>query len=291
MSPKQDLAGKVIIVTGANTGIGKVTAQELATRGAHVILACRTEAKARAAIDEIKQACGHDRVDFLALDLADLEQVRRSAQDFLDRGLPLHLLINNAGLAGQKGLTQQGFEMHFGVNHLGPFLFTMLLMERIAQSGTAQEPARIINVASRAHTRVKKVDLDAMRATAKTATGFPEYSVSKLANVFFTDELKRRIKDDPIITTSLHPGVVASDIWRKVPQPFRWLMTLNMITNEEGAQTTIHCATAPSVLTDDALYYDKSKPKTPNPVVKDQEAAKALWQYSLQHTGAPDWPR
>lgn len=287
----RDLEGQVYLITGSNTGIGKVTAQEIANRGAHVILACRSQDKAQAAIDEIKATCGHDLVDFLKLDLADLDQVRASAQEFLDRGLALNVLINNAGLAGQQGQTKQGFELHFGVNHLGPFLFTMLLMERLQESGTPESPARIVNVASRAHTRVKNIDYEAMQRATKTVTGFPEYSVSKLANVYFTAELKRRIKSQPIITTSLHPGVVASDIWRRVPQPFRWLMTLNMITNEQGAQTSIHCATSPQIIKDDAIYYDKSAPKKPNPVTADEQAAQTLWQKSLEWTQAPDWPR
>ena len=287
----QDLEGRVYLVTGANTGIGKVTALELARRGGHVILACRSQPKAQQAIDQIQAACGHDRVEFLALDLNDLDQVRRSAQAFLARDLPLHVLINNAGLAGQQGQTAQGFELHFGVNHLGHFLWTMLLMERLRDSGRPEQPARIVNVASRAHTRVKRIDYEAMQRPTKTVSGFPEYSVSKLANVFFTQELARRIQHDPIITSSLHPGVVASDIWRRVPGPIRWLMTRRMISNEEGALTTLHCATSPEVLRDNGLYYDKARPKKPNPVVHDQERAAELWRKSLEWTQAPDWPR
>ena len=137
----KDLANKTFIVTGANTGIGKVTALELARRGAHVILACRSQAKTEVVIDEIKRVTGNDQVEFIALDLGDLTSVRACAGALLARDLPIHGLINNAGLAA-RGLTRDGFELTFGTNHLGHYLLTRLLLERIIQSG----PARIVNV-------------------------------------------------------------------------------------------------------------------------------------------------
>src|SRR5262249_46901835 len=138
-----ELAGKTFIVTGANTGIGKVTALELARQGAHVILACRSKQKAEAVVAEIKRETGNHGVEVVELDLGDLASVRRCAEQLLARpDLRIHGLINNAGLAGQRGVTKDGFELQFGTNHLGPYLFTRLLLDRIKQSG----PARIVNV-------------------------------------------------------------------------------------------------------------------------------------------------
>src|ERR1041384_3519377 len=138
-----DLANKLFIVTGANTGIGKVTAKELARAGAHVLLACRSKPKTDAVIDEIKRETGNDKVEYVPLDLGDLASVRACAEAILARNQPIHGLINNAGMAGARGLTKDGFELTWGTNHLGPNLFTRLLLDRLKQAGTA----RIVNVA------------------------------------------------------------------------------------------------------------------------------------------------
>ena len=177
----QSLSGRVALITGANTGIGLVTARELAARGAHVFIACRSVEKAQAAVDEIRKTKGNAHVEILALDLGDFASVRQCAQTFLARDLPLHLLINNAGLAGAKGLTKSGFELAFGTNHLGPFIFTQLLLDRLKQSA----PARIVTVASRAHIRLSGIDFNAVQKPTIGKAGLPEYGVSKLANVLF----------------------------------------------------------------------------------------------------------
>src|SRR5579859_998149 len=155
-----DLAGKTFLVTGANVGIGRETARALAARGAHVHLTARSEGKARAAIDEIAVQTGSTTLDFLTLDLGDLDSVRAAAAAFLATGRPLHGLINNAGLAGQRGMTKSGFELHFGTNHVGPFLLTGLLIDRLRESA----PARIVNVSSEAHYRARGIDFDAVRS-------------------------------------------------------------------------------------------------------------------------------
>ncbi len=275
------LAGRVALITGANTGIGRVTARQLAQQGAHVFIACRSAARAQPVIDEIRTACGQAAVEGLALDLADFASIRACATTFLARGLPLHLLINNAGLAGARGLTASGFEIAFGVNHLGHFLLTQLLLERIRQSA----PARIVTVASRAHYRSPGIDWDAVHQRTLAVTGFPEYATSKLANVLFSAELGRLLAGSGVTTYSLHPGVVASDVWRAVPAPLRWLIKLRMISTEEGALTTLHCATAPEVAEQTGLYYDKCRSKTPSPVAQDRKLAADLWKRSA------DWVR
>ena len=277
----QSLSGRVALITGANTGIGLVTARELAARGAHVFIACRSIEKGQAAVDAIRDATRNAQVEILALDLGDFASVRRCAEEFLARDLPLHMLINNAGLAGAKGLTKSGFELAFGTNHLGPFLLTQLLLDRIKRSA----PARIVTVASRAHTRVSGIDFEAVQKPTVGSAGLPEYGVSKLANVLFSAELGRRLAGTGVTTYALHPGVVASDVWRELPQPFRALAKLFMISVEEGAATTLYCATAPELSSQTALYYDKCSVKAPSKVGLDSMLAAELWARSEAWVG------
>jgi NAD(P)-dependent dehydrogenase (short-subunit alcohol dehydrogenase family) len=278
-----DLGGKVYVVTGANTGIGRVTAHELAGRGAHVFLANRSEARTAPVIDGIRRATGNPAVEFLPLDLADLASVRAAAARFLSRGLPLHGLVNNAGLAGQRGLTRDGFELTFGTNHLGPFLFTLLLVERLKGSA----PARIVNVASRAHHNARSIDWDALRRPGTSTAGLGEYAVSKLANVLFTKELARRLAGTGVTVYALHPGVVATEIWRELPWGARHLAKLFMISPERGARTTIHCATSAEAAAETGLYYDDCKPRRSSRAADDDALAVELWRRSADWTGIP----
>lgn len=274
----QPLSGRVALITGANTGIGRVTAHELAARGAHVFIACRSAERAQPALEQIRAASGNTQVEALVLDLGDFASVRQCAQTFLARGLPLHLLINNAGLAGTRGLSASGFELAFGVNHMGHFLLTQLLLERIQASA----PARIVTVASRAHYRASGLHWDALRHTTRSRTAIDEYSNSKLANVLFSAELGRRLAGSGVAAYALHPGVVTSDLWRAVPWPLRSLMKLGMISTEDGAVTTLFCATAPEIAQDSGLYYDKCRPRTPSAMARDKALAAELWQRSVQ---------
>ena len=275
------LAGRVALVTGANTGIGRVTARELAKQGAHVFVACRSADRAQAVIDEVRAIPGSGPIEFLPLDLADLQSVRQCARLFLARHLPLHLLVNNAGLAGLKGVTNDGFEMAFGVNHLGPFLLTQLLLDCLKTSA----PARIVNVASRAHVRATGIDWAAQQQASVSKGGVREYCVSKLANVLFSAELGRRLQGSGVTTYSLHPGVVASEVWRQVPWPFGPLMKLGMISTERGAQTSLYCATSPAVAQETGLYYDKCQSVKPSRVGRDAALAAELWAKSEQWVG------
>lgn len=274
MSQTRDLVGRTMIVTGANTGLGRVTAEQLCARGARVHLAGRSEEKTRPVIDGIRAAGGD--AEFLPVDLADLTSVRAAAERFLASGESLHVLVNNAGLAGAHGLTKQGFEITFGTNHLGPFLFTTLLLPRLRESA----PARIVNVSSRGHYRAPGIDWEAQRRPTATTTGFPEYCVSKLCNVLFTRELARGRAGDGVHSYSLHPGGVATDVWREVPWGIRHVMKLFMLTNEEGARTQLWCATSPEVADHDGRYYDDRKEKKPAKLADDAELARTLWEKS-----------
>jgi retinol dehydrogenase 12 len=275
-----DLDGRTFLITGANTGIGRETARALAGRGARLYLAVRSEERGRQAIEEISTQTGNRHLELLSLDLGDLESVRRCAEAFLATGEPLHVLINNAGLAGSRGLTASGFEIAFGTNHVGPFLLTALLLDRLRSSA----PARIVNVASIAHYNAPGIDWDAVRRPTRSFTGMREYSVSKLANVLHARELARRLEGGGVTTYSLHPGTIASDIWRRVPWPLRPLMKRRMRTPEQGARTSIYCATFDELTGQTGGYYVDCRPKRPAASVTDTLAAE-LWRRSGEWTG------
>ena len=269
-----ELTGRTFLVTGANTGIGLATAHALAARGGRVHIASRSPEKGRAAVAAIRDATGSDQVAFLKLDLASLASVREAARAFLALGEPLHVLINNAGVAGRRGLTSDGFELIFGVNHLGHFALTSALLDCLTAS-----QARIVNVSSDAHLQAPGVDFDRLRRPARTITAMREYAVSKLCNVLFTQELARRLAGTGVTAYALHPGVVASDIWRRVPWPVRPLMTRRMLGVDEGAQTSLYCATAPELAQVSGRYYVNSAEREPSPVAT-AELGKRLWEHS-----------
>jgi len=277
------------LITGANTGIGYDAARVLAARQIKLTLACRSLEKAERAREQIlaESRTSPELIDILELDLADLSKVGDAASRFLDRGEALDILINNAGLAGRRGQTSDGFELAFGVNHLGHFKWTLALMPALVQASAP----RIVHVASRAHERAPGIDFEALQTSTRTRTGYPEYQVSKLANVLFSAELARRLAENgpshpnsKICSYSLHPGVVATNVWREVPGLLRGFMKLFMISSEEGAATTVHCATDPSCAGQSGLYYDRCAPKTPSLVAQDAALAKILWERSSEWT-------
>jgi NAD(P)-dependent dehydrogenase (short-subunit alcohol dehydrogenase family) len=270
--------GANVVVTGANTGIGRVTAIALAKGGARVTLACRSEEKTKPVLTEIAQAGG--LADFVRLDLGDLASVRAAAEAIVARDEPLAILVNNAGLAGPRGLTTEGFELAFGTNHVGHYLFTRMLLPLLERAAEA----RVINVSSEGHFRPRGIDWDTIRKPATRPTAFDAYCVSKLANVLFTRELARRVPSS-IHTYALHPGTVASDVWREIPWGVRHIMRLFMISNEEGAKTTLYCATSDEVRDHTGRYYDACKEKQPSPVARDDALAKELWDRSAAWTG------
>jgi retinol dehydrogenase-12 len=271
----------VALVTGANSGIGRVTARELALRGYHVFLACRSKQATDVVLKEIaEKSQGKARAEFLPLDLGDLQSVRYCADQFLSRQLPLHLLVANAGLASQHGLTASGFELTFGVCHVGHFLLTKLLLDRLKASA----PSRVVVVASEAHRNPVTIDFDAVRRPTATLTGLKEYGVAKLANVLFATELARQLEGTGVTTYALHPGVVATNVWRSVPWPFDRLIKRFMITEEQGAATSLYCATDPALATQSGRYYENCRIEAASTVMQDSDLARRLWQESERWT-------
>jgi retinol dehydrogenase 12 len=271
-----DLDGRTYLVTGGNTGIGRATAAGLASRGAQVYLACRSAGKGQAAAAAITAATGNPAVGVLPLDLARLDSVRGCAAAFRELGQPLHGLINNAGLAGRRGgQTADGFELAFGVDHLGHFALTTALLDGL----TASAPARVVTVSSDAHYQARGVDFDAVQRPGRSITGLPEYAVAKLCNILFSQELARRLAGTGVTSYALHPGVVASDIWRRVPWPVRPLLTRRMLSTEQGARTSLFCATDERVAAASGRYYQDCREREPSPVATADLAAE-LWQRS-----------
>lgn len=276
----RDLESRTLVITGANTGIGRTAALALGARGARLVLACRSEEKTRPVLDELK-ALGA-RASFVSLDLGDLDSVRAAADRLLALDVPIDVLLNNAGVAGQRGFTASGFELAFGANHVGHFLLTALVLPKLYAAGSA----RVVNVSSRSHYRAKTIDFDAVRAPTRTVTGLPEYEVSKLANVLFTRELARRVAARGVHTYALHPGVVATDAWRRLPGPVAWIIKQFMISAEEGAATSLYCAVSPDVADATGRYYDACKERKPSKPALDDDLARELWSRSVEWTGA-----
>lgn len=270
------IPGQVALITGGNVGIGRITAIELAKKGFKVVIAGRSLERTQPVLNYINSLGVDEHAIFLPLDLASLDSVRESARLFLQLNLPLHLLVNNAGVAGLRGLTKDGFEMTFGVNHLGHFLLTQLLLEKMQSSGLS----RIVTVSSRAHKRTAGIDWDALCQPTRSWTGIREYAVSKLANLLFSVELAKRVQGTSVSTYSLHPGVVDTEIWRALPNWARPVIRLRgFLTPEEGALTTLHCAMhAPQQ--ESGLYYADSKPIQPAALGRNSELATALWERS-----------
>lgn len=278
-----DLDGRVYLVTGGNTGIGRATAAGLARRGARVYLACRSAERGMAAAAAITAATGNPAVGVLPLDLARLDSVRGCAAAFRELGQPLHGLINNAGLPGRRGRsTADGFELAFGVDHLGHFALTMALLDCL----TASAPARVVTVSSDAHYQARGIDFGAVRRPGRSITGFPEYAQAKLCNVLFSQELARRLAGTGVTSYVLHPGVVASDIWRRVPWPVRPLLTRRMLSTEDGARTSLFCATDERIAAASGRYYEEGQEREPSPVATEELAAE-LWRRSEAWTAQP----
>lgn len=269
-----DLAGRTFLVTGANSGIGRSMVEVLAARGGTVVLASRSEERTRPVIEAIRQQHPAASLQFLAIDVADLASVRRAAATFLAGAGRLDVLVNNAGVAGTRELSPDGFDLTYATNHIGPFLLTNLLLPLLK----AAPQGRIVNVSSGAHLGVKHMDWSGLeRRTAPKRSAFPDYAVTKLMNILHAKELARRLVGTAVTTYSLHPGAVASNIWRTVPQPLQWFMKLFMLSNEAGAKTPLYCATAPELARVTGAYYEKCREATPSRLARDPALAEELW--------------
>ncbi|XP_046670235.1 retinol dehydrogenase 13-like [Homalodisca vitripennis] len=292
------LDNKTVIITGCNTGIGKVTVRELYKLGARVVMACRDVKKAEEAAEDIKSTVATQETKDLGevvvqkLDLSSLTSVRECAKKLLETESHIDILINNAGvMMCPYTPTEDGFEMQFGTNHLGHFLFTCLLLPRIISSA----PSRIITLSSVAHAR-GKIDFDDLNWQKRPYSPMAAYGQSKLANVLFSKELARRLGDKRVTTYAVHPGVIRTELGRHMDSVYfkgsrQLAATLGYFfykTLDQGAQTTLHCALDPDVGSQTGLYYSDCATKEPSATAQDEEVARKLWEESARLTGV-DW--
>lgn len=271
---------KVCLITGANSGIGKVTARALAQQGARIVMLCRNEEKAQRARDEIAAACGHDQIDIVLADLSSTTQIREAAEHIKQNYPKIDVLNNNAGLlmGSERELTQDGFEMSFGVNHLAPFLLTHLLLDQIIASGRGN----IINVSSEAH-RFAKLSFKNLQYERGGYAGWKAYCRSKLCNILFTRELSRRLAGTCTVTNALHPGGVATNFGQGVSGVGGMLMRLVrplMVSEEKGAETSIYLATSGEGYTVSGKYFNSKKIVNPSKAARSDYYAKRLWEAS-----------
>ncbi|XP_054913921.1 retinol dehydrogenase 13-like [Poeciliopsis prolifica] len=286
---KAGIKGKTVVITGANTGIGKETARELANRGGRIIMGCRDMAKCEEAAKEIRGKTLNPHVYARRLDLASMSSIREFAERINQEEKSVDILINNAGVMRcPEGKTEDGFDMQLGVNHLGHFLLTNLLLEKLRDSA----PSRVINLASLAHI-VGKIDFDDLNWERKKFDTKQAYCQSKLANVLFTRELAKRLEGTGVTVNAVHPGVVATDLGRHtglhqsqfsttVLSPF---FSLLVKSPELGAQPSVFLAVAEEMAGVTGRYYDVMTEKEPAPQALDDAAARRLWEVSSRLVG------
>ena len=281
-----DIAGKRVLITGGNSGIGRATAIELARRGARVTITARNSQRGRQAAEAIRRTDGVD-VALGSLDLGSLDDVRRFVRTFTEDLDHLDVLINNAGvMTGRRRETADGFEWTFAVNHLGPFLLTNLLLEHL----TAAPTARVITVSSDAYRFARHgMDFEDLQMTRRYSS-MRAYAASKLANILFALELDRRTRGAGLISTVLHPGVVATGFGRDPESALYMRIGMRLIrpllkTPERGAETSILLSTAPDEVLAESLFWSEGVAARPAKAATDAAAASRLWEVSERLVG------
>jgi NAD(P)-dependent dehydrogenase (short-subunit alcohol dehydrogenase family) len=263
---------RTAVVTGASSGIGRETAFELAMRDFHVVAAGRSRDRTAPVVDSIIAQGGS--AELALVDLSSLAQTRDAAGALLASGRRIDVLVNNAGVGLAKGVTEDGFEIHFGVNHLAHFLLTWLLRP-------AMDPgARVVNVSSAAHRRASNIDFETAVGPTRSLLGWREYGVSKLANVLFSRELAARRPD--LRSYAVHPGLVDTGI---VPGWVRPFVLPRLLTAGEGAEPVVWCAVSSDLSGQTGLYYERKAVATPSPAGRDDHLAAELWERSVTWCG------
>ena len=277
-----NMLGKVCIVTGANSGIGKATAMGLAQMGATVVMVCRDQVKGEEAQNEIREKSGNEAIDLMLADLASQASIRQLAENIQQRYQQLHVLINNAGGFNlSRRETTDGLEMTFAVNYLAPFLLTNLLLEKLIASA----PSRIVNVSSESH-QSGYIRMDDLQLE-KGYRIMRAYGQSKLALVLFTYELARRLQGTGVTANCLHPGFVATNIGQNgvgsVGRSITKLIFSTLgISPEEGAKTSIYLASSPEIEGVTGKYFAKSIPVRSAPISYDKTLQRQLWEESAK---------
>ncbi len=276
------MQGRICLITGANSGIGKATALGLAQMGATVVMVSKDRARGEAAQSEIKATSGNDSIDLLLADLSSQQSVRQLAEDFKQHYKQLHVLINNAGVYNlTRRETVDGLEMMFAVNVLAPFLLTNLLLDVLK----ASTPSRIVNVSSDSH-EAGYINMDDLQSK-KSYRAMRAYGQSKLAFVLFTYELAHRLQGTGVTVNCLHPGFVATNIAQGNLPPIartlaKFILSFFGTSPEEGAKTSIYLASSPDVEGVTGKYFVKSTPKQSTPISYDESLQQRLWEESAK---------
>jgi NAD(P)-dependent dehydrogenase (short-subunit alcohol dehydrogenase family) len=282
------LKGKTILITGANSGIGKVTATELAKLGANIVMVCRNEEKAKAVQEDINALTGLNNIDLYIADMSSHSSIKKFADAFYKKHNSLDVLINNAGaIANKRTENEDGIEMTMATNHLGYFLTTHYMLPALKQASNA----RIVNVASLAHrfTSYTPTNLNA----EQNYNYFRQYCLSKLCNILFTKQLSEALKNTANITAnSLHPGNISSNFGKTGTPFFKFVMKnfgFVLTSPEKGAQTSIYLASSPEVQDKTGLYWYKKNPVIPSLDAINTDNANHLWEWSLKKTGIKEY--
>jgi NAD(P)-dependent dehydrogenase (short-subunit alcohol dehydrogenase family) len=272
------MKGKICVITGANSGIGKATAIGLAKMGATIVMVCRNENRGKKALEYIKEECPNGNIDLMLADLSSQDAIIRFIKDFKEKYQKLHVLINNAGLNLSKCvLTDDGIETTFAVNYLAPFLLCNLLLDTLQKSS----PSRIVNVAS--SVVAKEINFENLNGE-KHYRQLNAYAQSKLALILFTYELARKVEGTGVTVNCLHPGYVKTNMvknFRKFVKYFFPFIGLFMKSPKKGAKTSIYLASSSEVEGVSGKYFKKKKEEESVKVSYDEDLAKQLWDVSV----------
>jgi len=289
MMPPASMSGKICVVTGANSGIGRETALGLAQMGARVVMVCRNADKGKAALQEIRRQSGSSQVDLLIADMSSQASVRALAEQIQQKYSRLDVLVNNAG-GGKPArvLSADGIEMTLATNHLGAALLTLLLLDLLQASA----PSRIVNVSSSESRRPARLDMSDLQFERRKYRGFVAYAQSKLLMNTFTFELARRLAGTGVTANCLHPGAVASNFWSANPPPLIGKLILAvvkpfMLSSKQGAAVPLYLAASPEVAQVSGEYFVKSKPAKSNPLSRDPKLMAEVWLCTKKMTNLP----
>mmetsp|Transcript_22614 Transcript_22614/g.31516 ORF Transcript_22614/g.31516 Transcript_22614/m.31516 type:complete len:329 (-) Transcript_22614:60-1046(-) len=285
--PKLKIKNKVVIITGCASGLGQEVTRVLAQRDVHVVLACRDVSKMQKLKQDLLSANQFAVITCLKLDLSDLDSVRRCAEEFLSLKLPLHVLINNAGvMACPLALSKQGFEMQFATNHLGHFLLTLLLLPALRETAAlGGARGRVVCVASEGHRLARQgVDFGNLNGS-KGYSNYSAYAKSKLCNIQMAIELERRMRErnELVTAVSLHPGVIHTNLFRYGMASYfgmvKFFVQMFVKTIPQGAATTMYCAFG-DISSNHGGYWKDCNPAEPSKLAQNDKLARKLWDES-----------
>ncbi len=275
------MQNKIIVISGANSGIGKSTATQLAAQGAHIVMVCRSKERGEAAREEIEKSLKNASIDLMLCDLASQESIADFGAAFREKYDRVDVLVNNAGgIFGQRVLSSNGLEYTLALNHMGYFLFTHELLPVLRRAASA----RIVNVSSLAHKMVRSINWENIQAE-KNYNQLYQYGLSKLFNIWFTQELAKMLQSETITANALHPGTVNTGFGSTAGGFFKRLVSLGarfLMTADKGAATSVYLASNPQVAQESGQYFSSSRRASISKLAKNEAAAQKLWQLSLE---------